>query len=116
MGPAIDVGPEMTAKIMKGNNEVVHRSTYRELKEDEWKNQSHTYLTKEFYSNIKDRSGTDVSPDDFPDIHLEDTTLYDMYEDDTTDMESGLSGNTETLIWLLNWNVRSQRLRKMTTM
>ena len=27
LGPAIDVGPEMTAKIMKENGEVVHRST-----------------------------------------------------------------------------------------
>ena len=25
LGPEIDVGPEMTAKIMKGNSEVVHR-------------------------------------------------------------------------------------------
>ena len=33
LGPEIDVGPEMTANIMKGNGEVAHRSTYRGLKE-----------------------------------------------------------------------------------
>ena len=27
LGPTIDVGPEMTSKIMKGNCEVVHQST-----------------------------------------------------------------------------------------
>ena len=30
---AIDVGPEMTAKIMKANGEVVHRLKYHGLKE-----------------------------------------------------------------------------------
>ena len=32
--PKIDVGSAMTAKIIKVNGEVVHRSTYCELKED----------------------------------------------------------------------------------
>ena len=32
LGPAIDVGPEMTYKIIKVNVEVVHQSTYRGLK------------------------------------------------------------------------------------
>ena len=38
----------MTAKIMKGNGEVVHLSTYRGLKEDENYNQFHISLRKEF--------------------------------------------------------------------
>ena len=40
LGPEIDVGPEMTAKIMRVNGEVLHQSTYRGLKEEEWTNQS----------------------------------------------------------------------------
>ena len=32
LGPAIDVGTEMTAKIMKVYGEVVHQSTYHRLK------------------------------------------------------------------------------------
>ena len=95
LGPVIDVGTEMTVKIMKGNGEVVHLSTYRGMKEDKWTNQAHILLRKEFNNNIKDRFGPDVSPEMFPDINLEDTILYEMYEDDTTDMEGGLSGNTE---------------------
>ena len=51
-------------------------------------------LRKDFDSNIKDRFGPDVSPDGFPDINLEDTPLYKMYEDGTTDVEGGFSGNT----------------------
>ena len=44
LGPAIDVGQEITAKIMRENGEVVHRSTYRGLKEYKKSNQSHIYL------------------------------------------------------------------------
>ena len=33
LGTAIDVGPEMSDKIMKGNGKVFHWSTYRGLKE-----------------------------------------------------------------------------------
>ena len=31
LGPAIDVGPALTTKILKANGEVVYRSTYRAL-------------------------------------------------------------------------------------
>ena len=65
----------MTPKIMKVNGEVLHPSTYCGLKEDEWKNQAHIYLSKEFGSNIKDRFGLDVSLDYSPGINLEDYTL-----------------------------------------
>ena len=34
LGPAIDVGAAVTAKIMNRHGEVVHRSTYRGLKEE----------------------------------------------------------------------------------
>ena len=50
---------------------------------------------KEFDSNTKDRFGPDISPDDFPDVNLEDTPLNEMYEEFTTDVKGGLSGNTE---------------------
>ena len=91
---AIDVGPAMTAKVMKGNCEVVHRSTHHGLKKQERTNQAHLLLWKDFDSNIKDRFGPDISPDNFPDVNLEDTTLYEMYEDDNTYAEGGLTGNT----------------------
>ena len=68
LGPAIDVGPEIKDKIMKGNGELVHRSTYHGLKDEERTNQAHIQLRKEFDSNIKDSFGPDISPDDFPHV------------------------------------------------
>ena len=35
LGPSIDVGPALTAKILKQNGEIVHRSTYRGLTPEE---------------------------------------------------------------------------------
>ena len=69
LGPEIDVGPKITAKIMRVNGEVLHQSTYRGLKEEEWTNQSRIQLRKESDSNIKDRYGPDISPGNFPDIN-----------------------------------------------
>ena len=39
--------------------------------------------------------GSDISPYDFPDVNLEDKPLYDMYEDDTIDVEGGLADKSE---------------------
>ena len=85
MGPSIDIGPEMMAKIMKSNMEVVHCSTYRGLKEDRNSNQAHTSLRKYLDNSIRDRYGPENFPDGFPNVNFEDTPLYYMYEDDTTD-------------------------------
>lgn len=36
LGPSTDIGPAMTAKILKESGHVVHRSTFRALTQDEW--------------------------------------------------------------------------------
>jgi hypothetical protein len=41
LGPAIDVGPALTAKILKANGEAVYRSTYRHLTDTEVQNAAH---------------------------------------------------------------------------
>ena len=33
----IDISPAMTAKIIKLNGQVIHRSTYQDLTKEEWK-------------------------------------------------------------------------------
>ncbi len=38
LGPAIDVGPAMTAKILQHNGKVVYQSAYRSLTIEEWAN------------------------------------------------------------------------------
>ena len=75
LGTAIDVGDSQD----HGNGEVMHRSTYRGLKGEEWTNKYRISLRKEFDSNIKDRFRPDVYPDGFTDINLENTPLYPMY-------------------------------------
>ena len=95
LGPAIDDGPAMTSNIMKSNGEVVHQSTYGGLKEDKKSNQSHTSLRKKFDNSIRENLGLEILPDVFPYVNLEDTPLYEMYEDDTTYAEGGLADNTE---------------------
>ena len=95
MGPEIDVDPEITDKSMKENREVVHTSTYCGLKEDENSNQAHTSLKKELNNITREIFGPDISPDDFPDVNLKDMPIYDMYEENDTHAEGGLSSNSE---------------------
>ena len=81
LGPAIDVGPAMTAKIMKSNGEVVYRSTYRPLTDAEKVNAAHIAMRKEYDENIAERYGPDATPDDFPDIKEWNTPEYPQYSD-----------------------------------
>ena len=53
LGPAIDVGLVMKAKIMKENGKVVHRLTYHGIKEDDKYNQAHISLSKDFDNIIR---------------------------------------------------------------
>ena len=70
----------MTDKIMKANGKVMHRSTYRVLKDDYKSNLDHISIRNEFDISIRDRYGPDIFPDEFPDVNLDYTPLYDMYE------------------------------------
>ena len=94
-GPAINVGPAVVANIMKGDGKVMHFSKYYGLEKDDKSNQAHISLIKDFDSNIRDKLRPEISPDDFPYVNLEDTPLYDMYEDNTTDVGGALAGKTE---------------------
>ena len=85
----------MTSKIMKANREVLHRQTYCGLKEDDNSNQFHISLSKDFDNSTIVLFGPDISPDDFPGVNLEDTLLYDMYEDYTADAEGCLEDKSE---------------------
>ena len=58
-------------------------------------NQAHISLRKEFDNSIREIFGPDIYTDDFPDVNLEDTPLYDMYEDDNADLEGVVADNSE---------------------
>ena len=79
LGPSIDVGPAMTAKILKANGQVVHRSTYRSLTDQEWVDEIEKKARDEF-----DELGAPMKAFDFyNDVEdIEDMTKYDLYADD----------------------------------
>ena len=78
----------MTDSIMKGNGEVAHMPPYCGLKEGNKYNKSHLLLNF-FATSIRDKLGLEISPEIFPDVNLEDTPLYEMYEDNNTTVEGG---------------------------
>ena len=69
-GPAIDVGLEMMANTMKVKGKVIHCSTYHGLKDEDKSSQVHMSLRKDFDNSIREKFGSDISLDDFPDASL----------------------------------------------
>jgi hypothetical protein len=81
LGPSTDIGPAMTAKILKANGQYVHRSTLRGLTDDEVQNPDELKLRNLFDEEITQRLGPKATQDDFdnnPDIE---TANPDLYED-----------------------------------
>jgi hypothetical protein len=81
LGPAINVGPALTAKILKANGEVVYWSTYRALADVEWANAAHVCHRIEFDLNILDKFGPETTPDDFPDLDIPATPELNHFDD-----------------------------------
>jgi hypothetical protein len=82
LGPSTDIGPAMTAKILKGNGQYQHRTTLRGLTDDEVRDPAEIKARQEFTAEIERRLGPNAKPEDFddePDIEL---ANYDLYEDD----------------------------------
>ena len=48
---------------------------------------------KDFDNSTRGIFGPEISPDEFTDVNLEDTPLYDSCEDDTIDAEGSLADN-----------------------
>jgi hypothetical protein len=85
LGPAIDIGPAMTRKILKANGKVVYRSTARSLTADEMADETMTRERKKFDESITKLFGDSFKYEDFTnDPELEDlgTPSYEPYEDD----------------------------------
>ena len=53
LGPSIDVGPAMTAKVLKSNGQVVHLSTYRALTVAEMEDRGEQKLRDKFDKDIE---------------------------------------------------------------
>ena len=82
LGPSIDIGPALTAKILKQNGEIVHHSTYRGLTPEELASPTEQDAQTTFDESIERALGPETKVDDFKELNIEDTPIFDKYEDD----------------------------------
>ncbi len=90
LGPAIDVGSALTAKILKSNSIFACRSMFRHLTDKETHCPTHTRMRSEFDASIGDILGRPAHDDDFPAADLTpDHDHYDPcdYDPDVPDLE-----------------------------
>ena len=76
LGPAIDIDPALTAKILKANGEVVHRPTYQSLTAQDLKNEED--LQRNFDKKIEEKIGTKETVKCFDDMNMEETPIFQM--------------------------------------
>jgi hypothetical protein len=85
LGAAIDIGPEMSSKILKQNGMVMYRLSVRSLTQDEIQSPTEQKERQEFDIDIEEKFGPAMNKDDFqddPDYADFVTPAFDCYEDD----------------------------------
>ena len=83
LGPAINIGPAMRAKILKSNGQVLYISTYHGLTDDEHCDNAEVQKCMLFDSLIKSKLGSALSFSDLQDMDPDiSTPHYELYEDD----------------------------------
>jgi hypothetical protein len=82
LGPSVDIGPAMTAKILKANGQVIHTSTYRSLTPDEIAQAEDIKERENFDKSIELKLGVETEAGDIEDDEVE-TPTFARYEDDT---------------------------------
>jgi hypothetical protein len=85
LGPAIDIGPAMTRKILKANGQIVYRSTVRHLTPDEMADEAMKRKREEFTNSVNSALGEGFKYEDFandPELESFDTPTYQTYSDD----------------------------------
>ncbi len=91
LGPTIDTGWALTAKILKLNGVFVCRSTLRHLTDEELDSPVHKDMRRKFDESIEHHLGPAALPQDFS---TEDLTPDPTYFDDTNAMDPEY-GDTE---------------------
>ena len=79
LGPALDTGSALTAKILKSNGQFVCRSTLRHLTDEELHDPVHLSMRRDFDDSITTHLGPAATVDDFP---AEDITPDPCHYDD----------------------------------
>eukprot|EP00804_Cyclotella_cryptica_P030525 CCRYP_020633-RA/>CCRYP_020633-RA protein AED:0.28 eAED:0.28 QI:0/0/0/1/0/0/4/0/472 len=85
LGPSIDVGPALTAKILKQNGALVHWSTYCGLTPEEIVNTVEQATMKSFNESIEVMLGPKASIDVFKVLGIDEPPIIERYEDDDLD-------------------------------
>lgn len=60
LGPSTDVGPAMTAKILNSNKQVLHRSSYRPISDDEVANPEERTIREKFDADVNAKLGQPI--------------------------------------------------------
>ena len=81
LGPAIDVGPALTAKVLKSNGQVIYVSTYRALTDDELASPIEAKEREAYDNQIKTKLGNPLTAADLEEYDA-DTPDFSLYEDD----------------------------------
>ena len=71
LGPAIDAGPALTAKILKSNGEVLHHSTYQYLLPG---------LRRKFDVIIEENLSPKAFAKDFEYMGVDETPIFENYD------------------------------------
>jgi hypothetical protein len=88
LGPTVDLGPAMTAKILKANGNIEYNSTHRALTESEWQDPVEVALRETFTKSVNDKIGPPIDHEALEDIHVDIPTLeHEMYEDDNVSVQ-----------------------------
>jgi len=83
LGPSLDVGPAMTAKILRQNGHVIHRSTWRRLTQAEIDDPGERVLRDTYDAEISKRLGSSVTVESLTELDADAVTPeYQLYQDD----------------------------------
>ena len=81
-GPSGDVGPVMSAKLLKSNGKIVVQYMFISLIKTETKIPEVNTERAIFDASIKDKPGNEANYEDYTDDPDYDTPFFKMYEDD----------------------------------
>ena len=93
LGPSLDIGPAMTAKILKENGQVIHLSTYRPLNDAETTDAGEIAIRTAFDANIRAIIGKPMTEEKLRQLEG-DTPSYPHYLDTADSQETGSEGAT----------------------
>jgi hypothetical protein len=91
LGPTLDLGPAMTAKILKANGNIEYNSTHRALTEAEMQDPAEIALRETFTKSVNDKIGPPVDHEALEDIHTDILTPeHELYEDDDVSVQGAV--------------------------